>query len=150
VEKSQPLIHPLLLLGFDAYFLPVEETMTKLKGMGFDLSTLREETWQGRPVYVVGAKAGDLHSAQFWIDKENLYFVRMLRPAGKDKKQTSEIQFNKYEKTKEGGWVAPEVVFLLDGRRTVFEEYTEIRTNVPLDDRFFDPQSWSTVKHWRK
>lgn len=150
VDKSQPLVHPLLLLGFDAYFLPVDETMTKLKNLGFDLSILREDTWQGRPVYVVGAKAGDLHSAQFWIDKQNLYFVRMLRPAGRDKSRTAETQFNKYLKTKEGGWVAPEVIFMMDGKTTVREDYTDIKTNVALDDKFFDPQSWTTAQHWKK
>jgi hypothetical protein len=150
VDKSQPLVHPLLLLGFDAYFLPIEQTMTKLKNLGFDLSTIREDTWQGRPVYVVGAKAGDLHSAQFWIDKQNLYFVRMLRPAGKDKMKTAETQFNKYVKTKEGGWVAPEVIFMMDGKPTVREDYTDIQTNVALDSKFFDPQSWTTVTHWKK
>ncbi|HEX8173843.1 MAG TPA: hypothetical protein VF543_01865 [Pyrinomonadaceae bacterium] len=150
VENSQPLVHPLLLLGFDAYFIPVEQTVTKLKAMGFDLSVLREDTWQGRPVYVVGAKAGDLHSSQFWIDKKNLYFVRMLQPAGRDKTRTSEVQFNKYIKMKDGGWVAPEVIFLLDGKPRVTEEYTDIKTNVPLDNRFFDPQSWATASHWKK
>jgi hypothetical protein len=34
-----------------------------------------------RPVYVVGAKQGDVHSPQFWIDKKQLSFVRMLRSA---------------------------------------------------------------------
>jgi outer membrane lipoprotein-sorting protein len=150
VERSQPLVHPLLLLGFDAYFIPVEQTVTKLKAMGFDLSVLREDTWQGRPVYVVGAKAGDLHSAQFWIDKENLYFVRMIRPAGKDKTRTSETQFNKYVKMKDGGWVAAEVIFMLDGKPTVTEEYTDIRSNVPLDEKLFDPQSWTTATHWKR
>lgn len=150
VERSQPLVHPLLLLGFDAYFIPLEQSVTKLKAMGFDLGVLREDTWQGRPVYVVGAKAGDLHSAQFWIDKQNLYFVRMLRPAGKDKTRTSEIQFNKYVKMKDGGWVAPEVIFMLDGKTTMLEEYTDIKTNVALDDKFFDPQSWTTAPHWKK
>lgn len=150
VANSQPLVHPLLLLGFDAYFIPVEQTMTKLKAMGFDLSIVREDTWQGRPVYVVGAKAGDLRSAQFWIDKKNLYFVRMMQPAGRDKTRTSEIQFNKYIKMKDGGWVAPEVIFLLDGKTTVTEEYTDIKTNVALDDKFFDPQSWATAPHWKK
>lgn len=150
VANSQPLVHPLLLLGFDAYFIPVEQTVTKLKAMGFDLSVVREDTWQGRPVYVVGAKAGDLHSAQFWIDKKNLYFVRMLQPAGRDKTRTSEIQFNKYIKMKDGGWVAPEVIFMLDGKTRVTEEYTDIRTNVALDDKFFDPQSWASAPHWKK
>ncbi len=150
VEKSQPLVHPLLLLGFDAYFLPVAETMTKLKNLGFDLSIIREDTWQGRPVYVVGAKAGDLHSAQFWIDKERLYFVRMLRPAGRDKTKTSETQFNNYVKMKGGGWVAAEVVFMLDGKRTVLEEYSDIHSDVQLDAKLFDPQSSTTAAHWKK
>jgi len=44
----------------------VADAIEKLKGLKFDLSIEREETWQGRPVYVVGARAGDLHSAQFW------------------------------------------------------------------------------------
>src|SRR4030095_815538 len=98
LENSRPLIHPLMLLAFDVYLLPVDQTIAKLKQLKFDLSLLREDTWQGRPVYVAGANNGDLHSAQFWIDKERLYFVRMLRPAGKDGALTSETQFNKYER----------------------------------------------------
>ena len=150
VERSREFVHPLILLGFDVYFLPVEQTMKKLKDIGFDLSIMREDTWQGRPVYVVGAKQGDLHSAQFWIDKENLYFVRMLRPAGKERKGTSETQFNKYVKMKEGGWVAAEVIFLMDGKRVGDEEYSDIRANVALDEKLFDPQSWTTATHWKK
>ncbi len=107
LESSRPLIHPLVLLAFDVYFLPVDQTVAKLKQLKFDLSVLREDTWQGRPVYVVGAKAGDLHSPQFWIDKERLYFVRMFRPVGKDGTLTSETQFNKYERLG-GGWISPE------------------------------------------
>ena len=82
----------------------------KLKGLKFDLSIFREDNWQGRPVYVVGARQGDLHSPQFWIDRKNLYFVRMIRPAGKDGAQTQETQFNKYQKLG-GGWMSPEVIF---------------------------------------
>ena len=147
-QDSRPFVHPLLVLGFDIYFMTPEDAIKKLQGLKFDLSTLREDTWQGRPVYVVGAKAGDLHSQQFWIDKENLYFVRMLGPAGKEGKQTQETQFNKYFKVKGGGWVSPEVVFMVDGKPRTTEEYTEVRTDVPLDDKLFDPQYWTSA-HWR-
>jgi hypothetical protein len=146
--NSRPFIHPLLVLGFDIYFLPVEEVLTTLKQLKFDLSILREDTWQGRLVYVVGAKAGDLRSHQFWIDKKNLYFVRMLAPGGKDGSLIQETQFNKYEKVKGGGWVAPEVVFMVNGKRVIHEEYSEIRGGVALDDKLFDPQHWSTAR-WR-
>jgi hypothetical protein len=148
LEKSQPLVHPLMVLGFDVYALPTSATIAKLKQLKFDLSVMHEDTWQGRGVYVVGAKQGDARSPQFWVDKEHLYFVRMIQPVGKDGSLTREIQFNKYERAG-GGWVAPEVVFLSEGRRETLEEYSEIRADVKLDDRLFDPQQWSAT-HWRE
>ncbi len=148
VESSRAFDHPLMILGFDIYRLPAGEVTTKLEALKFDLSQFREDTWQGRPVYVVGAKADDLHSPQFWIDRENLYFVRMLRPAGSDGKQTQETQFNEYEKLG-GGWIAPEVIFKVDGKIVTLEKYSEIRGDVKLDPRLFDPQFWATV-HWKK
>jgi outer membrane lipoprotein-sorting protein len=145
---SHPFVHPLMILGFDIYRLSQADALEKLKGLKFDLSILREDTWQGRPVYVVGAKLGDMHSAQFWIDKKNLYFVRMIRPAGKDGAQTQETQFNKYVKLG-GGWMAPEVIFTVDGKTVTTEEYSEMRADVSLDSKLFDPQYWTTV-HWKE
>ena len=148
VATNRPFVHPLMVLGFDIYRMPQAEVMEKLKGLKFDLSIIREDTWQDRPVYVVGAKAGDLRSAQFWIDKKNVYFVRMIRPAGKDGLQTQETQFNKYQKLG-GGWMAPEVIFTVDGKTVTTEEYSELRADIPLDVRLFDPQYFATV-HWKE
>jgi outer membrane lipoprotein-sorting protein len=147
-ESSREFVHPLMILGFDIYLRPHDEIMTTLKVLKFDQSILRQDTWQGRPVYVVGAKQGDLHSAQFWIDQKQLYFVRMLQPAGKDGAQTQEIQFNKYQKLG-GGWMAPEVIFKIDNKIRTTEEYSELRANPKLDSRLFEPQYWATV-HWRE
>jgi outer membrane lipoprotein-sorting protein len=147
-DSTRPFVHPLLVLGFDIYMMPLQDAIAKLKQLKFDLSIFREDTWQGRPVYVVGAKEGDLHSSQFWIDKEHLYFVRMLAPAGKDGTLTQETQFNKYFKVNGGGWVSPEVVFMINGKPRTTEAYTEVRTDVPLDDKLFDPQYWKTA-HWQ-
>ena len=148
IENTRPFEHPLLILGFDIYRMPAAEVTTKLQALKFDLSQFREDTWQGRPVYVVGAKAGDLHSPQFWIDQENLYFVRMLGPAGKDGTQTQETQFNKYQKLG-GGWIAPEVIFMIDGKIVTTEKYSEIRSDMNLDPKLFDPKSWTTT-HWKQ
>src|SRR5690349_17609788 len=134
VDSTRPFVHPLMVLGFDIYRMSESEALEKLKGLKFDLSIFREDTWQGRPVYVVGAKAGDAHSAQFWIDKKNLYFVRMVRPAGKDGTQTQETQFNKYTKLG-GGWMSPEVVFMVDGKIVTIEEYSDLHANVNLPDK---------------
>lgn len=148
VDAERPFEHPLLILGFDIYRSPAAEITAKLQALKFDLTQFREDTWQGRPVYIVGAKAGDLHSPQFWIDQENLYFVRMIRPAGKDGAQTQETQFNKYQKLA-GGWMAPEVIFMIEGKVITTEKYSDLRGDVTLDPKLFDPQSWTTV-HWKE
>ena len=148
IDTTRPFEHPLLILGFDIYRAPAADVTAKLQALKFDLAQFREDTWQGRPVYVVGAKAGDLHSPQFWIDQDNLYFVRMLRPGGKDGTQTQETQFNKYQKLG-GGWMAPEVIFMVDGKVLTTEKYSDMRTDVKLDPKLFDPQFWTTV-HWKE
>src|SRR5438105_9994110 len=133
VDSNKPYVHPLMILGFDIYRLPQSDVIEKLKGLKFDLSIFREDTWQGRPVYVVGAKPGDLHSAQFWIDQKNLYFVRFIRRAGQAGAQTQETQFNKYVKLG-GGWMSPGVIFMVDGKVATTEDYSDLRADVALPD----------------
>ena len=53
LRGSNPQVHPLLLMGFDAYFMTVEDVLTKLDGLGVDLDKMHESMWQGRPVYAV-------------------------------------------------------------------------------------------------
>jgi hypothetical protein len=145
--SARPYVHPLMLLGFDIYKLPPAEVVSQMTGLKFDITKFHTGTWQNRPVYVVGADAGDERSAQFWIDQEQLYFVRMLRLGGPNANLLQETQFNKYVKLG-GGWMAPEVVFKTDGRVTTTEEYSELRADPKLPDHLFDPASWTLV-HWR-
>jgi outer membrane lipoprotein-sorting protein len=145
LAKSSPLVHPLMVLGFDVYMQPVEKTVAQLKELKLDLSTLHEEMLNGRDVYVVGAKQGDLRATQFWIDKKNLYFVKMIQLVGKNQDHVQEIQFNKYQQAKGGGWVSPEVVFMVDGKTVYMEEYSDIQTDVALDAKLFDTQNWMTA-----
>jgi hypothetical protein len=147
LASSRAFVHPLLLLGFDIYKLPADVVMSQLAGLKFDVSVFHEDTWQGRPVFVVGAPKGDERSSQFWIDRDQLYFVRMIRPSGANGAQVQETQFNKYQRLA-GGWMAPEVLFFVDGKPTTKEEYSELRANVTLDAKLFDPQYFATV-HWR-
>ncbi|MCI0708189.1 MAG: hypothetical protein L0Y80_11985 [Ignavibacteriae bacterium] len=141
LKMSRPFIHPLLVLGFDVYQQPIEETLRKLTTLAYDLTRFHEDTWQGRSVYVVGAEKGDLKTKQFWIDKERLVFVRSLEPHPRDSSITSEIQFNKYEKYS-GGWVAPEVYFYQNGKLTMEEYYSDIKVDVELGKRLFDSATW--------
>ena len=145
MTMARAFVHPLLVLGFDVYAQPVDRTIALLTQRRIDMSVLSETTWEGRPVWVIGAKAGDLHSRQFWVDKERLVFVRLLGPAGQDTSKTSDTRFNKYAPLA-GGWVSPEVEFLVDGQRQFLEEYVEIQANVPMPAALWDARQWKATR----
>jgi hypothetical protein len=147
MTQASPSVHPLMVLAFDAYADPPARTLARIKSIGFDVSRMHQDVWQGRPVYVVGALAGDTKTRQFWIDRERLVFVRLLQP-DRDTSKTSEIQFNKY-RALGGGWIAPEVVFLVDGKPNFIERYEELRADPAIPDAMFDPRAWNAVPHWR-
>ena len=147
VTDARPSVHPLMVLGFDVYADPPERTLARLRSLGIDLARIHEDVWQGRPAYVVGAAAGDLRAKQFWVDRERLVFVRLLQPTP-DTAKSAEIRFNGYRKLG-GGWIAPEVVFLTDGKPTFMERYEDIRVDPSLADALFDPRAWAVAPHWR-
>jgi len=145
MTMARAFVHPLLVLGFDVYAQPVDRTIALLTQRRIDMSVLSETTWEGRPVWVIGAKAGDLHSRQFWVDKERLVFVRLLGPAGQDTSKTSDTRFNKYAPLA-GGWVSAEVEFLVDGQRQFLEEYVDIQANVPMPAALWDARQWKATR----
>ncbi len=140
-------VHTLLLLGFDVYALPAEQTIATLDTLGFDLDLLHESTWNDREVYVVGAPAGDSTGHQFWVDKEHLYFVRLVQPGGPGGLNTIDVRFDDYE-TAGGGWVAPTVEFYVDGNLVLLERYKEIQIDREIHPDVFNPDEWSTENHW--
>lgn len=144
VGAPRPFVHPLMVLGFDVYGQPIETTIAQVKGLGMDLSSIHIEKWKGRDTYVVGAKQGDATTPQFWIDKKDLVFVRLIQQAGKDKKSIAETQFNKYVRAK-GGRVAAEVLFFVDGKPTTTEEYSDIQADIPLEKDLWNPEKWSAA-----
>lgn len=146
---AAPFIHPLMLLGFDVYTMPLDSTVSKLNLLGFDLSICRKDRWQGRDVYVVGAQAGDTASKQFWVDAERLVFVRLLEPDPQNPNVTMETQFNKYIEV-DGGWIETEVLFRVGGKMKGEEYYRDIHVNVPVDDTLFSVPHWPTTRFVNK
>ena len=143
--NASAFIHPLMVLGFDVYFDPADRTVARLERLKFDLARVHEDTWGGRPVYVVGARAGDLRARQFWVDRERLVFVRLLEPGQRDTSRISDIRFNKYQPARDA-WLSAEVAFLVDGHERWLEQYTEIKTDTPLADVLFDPRQWKKAR----
>ena len=141
VTASRPFVHMLLVLGFDVYRQAPETTIAQIKGEGFDLSKSHEDTWQGKPVYVVGSDKSDLKSKQFWIDKEKLLFVRLIQPDKKEPAKINDTRFEDYRHLSVG-WVAARVEFYVDGKNIFSEVYSNIQVNPKLEPSFFDAKQF--------
>lgn len=145
VASRRPLVHLLLVLGFDVYRQPPETTIAQIKGEGFDLSKVHEDSWEGKPVYVVGADKGDSKSKQFWIEKEHLLFVRLVQPDKKEPAKINDTRFGDYRKLPVG-WVAARVDFYVEGKKEFSEVYSNIQENPKLDPAFFDAKQFKPLQ----
>ncbi|HEX3822160.1 MAG TPA: hypothetical protein VHW45_17650, partial [Candidatus Sulfotelmatobacter sp.] len=148
LAKTDRYVNILLVLGFDAYAQDAAKTIEVVKGEGYDLSKLHEDTWDGKAAYVVGADKGDLKSKQFWVEKDTLLFVRVIEPSSGDPAKVDDIRFIHYQPLA-GAWIAAGVEVYTDGKKVFTEDYTEIQGNVKLDSGTFDPQKFTTT-HWEK
>ena len=147
VIQSSPGINDLLLLGFDVYENSPARTQTLLRRQGIDLSRVHETSFEGRPMVVVGALRGDLRRKQAWIDAERLYLVRLVEPTRADSSKVQDIRFVNYERRGDA-WLSPRVEIYNDGRLVFYEDYSDVRTDVGLDESIFDPTPWKNSKHW--
>ena len=148
VTGTRPLVNMLLVLGFDVYRQAPETTISVVKSQGYDLTKWREDTWEGHPVYVVGAAKGDLQSRQFWVEKDTLLFVREMEPSRSDPKKIDDIRFTSYRELA-GAWIAARVEVHVDDKIVFSEDYSDIQANVKLDPAVFDPKQFNST-HWEK
>ncbi len=148
VFGSRPLVNMLLVLGFDVYTQPADTTIKVVKGEGYDLSKLREDTWEGKPAYVVGADKGDLKSKQFWVAKDSLLFLREIEPSPADAAKVEDIRFVHYHPLA-NAWIAAGVEMYVDDKKVFSEDYTEIQANGNLAPAMYDPAQFAAT-HWEK
>lgn len=147
--RAEPGINDLLLLGFDVYANPVARTDSLLRRQGFDLARVHEDTLEGRRMIVVGARAGEPRRKQFWVDADRLLFVRLMEADPRDSMRVQDIRFVNYQPRGEA-WISPRVEIHNGGKLVFSEDYSDIRTDVPLDESIFDPTPWRNPKNWVK
>jgi hypothetical protein len=150
LRAAVPGHNPLLVLGFDVYALPPARTAEILRGLGFQLGAVREDTWQGRPAYVVGGAPGDLHSHQFWVWTATVGVRAACAARGRaTRPRRFEFRFNKYEPL--AGWLdRPRGRGFVDGRpharsRSTPRSAPTVRAPTTA---LFDVQQWNTAPHW--
>jgi hypothetical protein len=136
----------LMTLGFDVYGQPPETTIAQLKAQGMDLGKIREDSWKGTKVWVVGAEKGDTTTNQFWIEQKRLLFVRLIQSHTNQKKPSEppsilDITFEEYQPLA-NGWIAPKCVIKVNGKEVQREVYRDIRANVKLQPDLYDPVTY--------
>jgi hypothetical protein len=140
--------NPLIPMLFDVYVVPVDRTMSDLQTtLKIDLSKVAETTWDGRPVYIIGADLGNERAPQLWIDKERLVVLRQIFVVGDSAPRYIDSQFKNYRKIGDS-WIAPQCEFFINGKMLQREEYAEIKADVPLSEALFNPATWTTAPHW--
>jgi hypothetical protein len=133
-------------LGFDVYGQPPESTIAQLKDQKIDLSKIREDTWRGTKVWVVGAEQGDTTTSQFWIEQKRLLFVRLIEQHKSQRNPTAapnllDITFENYQPLGKG-WVAPRCVIKVNGKELQREDYRDIKADVKLQPDLFDKETY--------
>jgi hypothetical protein len=136
----------LMTLGFDVYGQPPETTIEQLKAQSVDLSKIREDTWNGTKVWVVGAEKGDTTGNQFWIEQKRLLFVRLIETHKSAKNPSGppnllDITFENYQPLAKA-WVAPRCVIKVNGKEVQREEYRDIRADVKLPADLYDTETY--------
>lgn len=141
--------NPFLPFVAGVYDQTIETTLRQIAPYHFDLSRIRADSWQGRPVYVVGAASpDDLGSPQFWIDLDRLIAVRFLvklSPAPDAK--PNDIRLESYAPVG-GGWLATHVAIMEGTVVRQAEDYSDWHGEVALPNDFFVAEKWSEVPHW--
>jgi hypothetical protein len=141
----RPSVNPLLLLTADVHAVPVATVMRSLDSLGVDTEIIRTDKWEGEPVYVVGAKAGDTTANQMWVDKDNLRLVRFIQRGKSGERTTvSDIRVRGYKDI--GGFEVPtEFLVLRNGRPVWREQYADMRINEDFPPGTFDQAKWYDI-----
>ena len=141
----RPSVNPLLLLTADVYVAPVATITRGLDTLHVDGEIIRDAVWEGQPVYVVGAKAGDTTSNQLWVDRDHLRLVRFIQSqkAG-DRIMLSDIRVQGYKDI--GGFEVPtEFLVFRNGRPVWREQYADVRINENFPPGTFDQATWNDI-----
>ena len=130
------------------YVQPVAKTIKELDQMKVDMSRVRTGSWEGKPVWIVGAaSAADTTSPQFWVDTDRKLLVRMML-SGAPGQPPLDVHLGKYEQVGNGAWLATKIEMFQGGVRRQAEEYSGWKVDVPVDPAMFDLSKWSTAPHW--
>jgi len=146
LRSSSPNGNDLIFLLGGLYFYPLDKTIEKIKAQGYDLSKSYEDTYNGKPVYIIGAANKDEKTNQLWVNKDDLYLVRMIKydknAQGAVTKQ--DAVFGGYIKLG-GGGAETKVTFYINDKLRQVESYYNCKEVPNIDQKIFDPHHFEKL-----
>jgi hypothetical protein len=130
------------LLAYDVFAQSIDTTIMWLDSANIRYGLLRRDSFDGRPVYVVGAEAGDSTSPQFWVDVQRLRVVRVIQRDTKNR--VADARFGDYTELLDVP-VPQRIVLYVDGDLVQEQRIGNLAANPTLPARAFDLAVWRRV-----
>ena len=112
-----------------------DQVLAHFKSLNYDLTKFHEDTWKGKPVYVIGADKADEKVNQLWIDQEKLVSVRFIKYDGGTKEEgTFEDQIPLKK-----AWSETLCKFYINDHTLQIEKYHDVVAGGPVDKNLFEP-----------
>lgn len=141
VQKGYNEDNLIFLLG-GMYYYPFDSVIVTLRKKGYHLDKFHENTWEGKPVYVLGADSASEKLNQLWIDKKDLYIVRFIKYKGR----TKEEGIFRNHKQFGNGWSETAVDFYINDKLIQKEKYNDCSIDKTIDPGIFDPLHFNAGK----
>ncbi len=118
------------------YFKTFDQVLAHYAELKFDLSKFHEDTYNGKPVYVIGAEKDGEKVNQLWIDKDKLVAVRYFKYDANGKEEAT---FEQQVALKGGTWSETYCKFYINDKLLQTETYQDIVPNLVIDKAMFEP-----------
>ena len=135
LRGGQRAPYRMLTLLRDIFVRDPAATISALRSNGFNLDLSHESSWEGRPVVVIGASAGDSTSRQFWVDRERLVVVRFREPLPNG--MPLDARMADYRQVG-GAWIEHEVTIRVNGQLVQTDIHAEVTPGVTLEPGLFE------------
>lgn len=143
LQSASYKIHDLVWLGFDIFFINPEISIPQTHKLGYDVSKMYLADHYGTEMYAIGASSKDDKSNQFWIDKEKLTLVKVVK-FGND----GSVHETIFDKFMQMGviWVGTQLIFKKNGQKWLEEKYSNIKFSSSFDESVFKPANFVKAK----
>lgn len=129
-----------MLLMIDVLAQEPAAWLARAAAHGVDTSLLSEQSWDGRPCVVLGARPGDELPTQVWFDARTWLPVRYLETTGGgDTARHTDGRALDYREI-DGRLFHTRFEFRIDGHLVLEERYRDLALDAELDAGTFDPE----------